>query len=149
MSISISFRQKKNDKDEDLLLFPEMGSTPAEQTRGIEWLAQSDEGRLAVDVYETDSEIMVQAAIAGVEPEDLEVFVHNDMLTVRGKRIQQTEVSSDKYLTRECHWGAFSRSIILPVEVDAERIAATLKNGILTVRMPKIKRSKRIEIKEI
>lgn len=149
MAISISFKPKKG-PDDEFLLFPEMGAPVSQnEARSVEWLSAADEGRLSVDVFETEGEIVLQAAIAGVEPEDLEVFVHNDMLTVRGKRVHSAEVSSERYLTRECHWGAFSRSIILPIEVDAENINATLKNGILTVRMPKVQRSKRIHIKEL
>lgn len=134
------FLSKKTVRD-DLSLFPGMlagGSMPG-----------GDEGRLAVDVFETDKDIVAVTAIAGVEPENIEVFVHNDMLTIRGRRHNECEAGDRDYLVRECHWGSFSRSLILPTEVDAEAIAATLKNGVLSVRMPKIHRSKRIDIKEV
>ncbi|MBI4457598.1 Hsp20/alpha crystallin family protein [Candidatus Uhrbacteria bacterium] len=133
----MSFLAKKS-SNEELSLFPGMSAGGT----GL----SADEGRLAVDVYETDKDIVAVTTIAGVEPENLEVFVHNDLLTIRGRR--QNECEAGDYLVRECHWGAFSRSLILPTEVDAEAIAATLKNGVLSVRMPKIHRSKRIAIKE-
>ena len=100
------------------------------------------EGELAVDVYQTDSDIVVQSTIAGVKPEDLDISVENDMLTIRGKRASETKEEGKNYFYQECYWGAFSRQIILPEEVDPNRIEASMKNGILTIRLPKINRAK-------
>lgn len=130
--------------DEGLFLFP---AAPAARDDG--WFAAYDEGQLSIDALETDREIIIRSAIAGVRPEDLEVFVQNDMLTVRGRRQEECVEADGRYIVRECHWGAFSRSIILSSEVDAERITATLKNGVLTVRLPKAERTKKIAIKDI
>jgi HSP20 family protein len=151
MAFTISLK-RKGPEDEDLLLFPEAeGLAPMrarEERQDDGWLHGHDEGRLAVDVYETEKEIVIMSAIAGVKPEDLEVFLHNDMLTVRGRR-SGCEIPGGKPLVRECHWGSFSRSVILPTEIDADGIAATLKDGVLTVRLPKLERSKRISVKEV
>lgn len=150
MALAISLKPKRDD-DEEFLLFPEAGkaaqqkSAPANDDR---WLAAHEEGRLAVDVYETDNEIVIKSAIAAVQPENLEVFMHNDMLTIRGNRHDDETIQRGRTVVRECHWGAFSRSVILPTEVDADRINATLRNGILTIRMPKVERSMRIAVKE-
>ena len=100
------------------------------------------EGELAVDVYQTDSDIVVQSTIAGVKPEDLDISVENDMLTIRGKRTSETKEEGKNYFYQECYWGAFSRQIILPEEVDPNRIEASMKNGILTIKLPKINRAK-------
>ncbi len=100
------------------------------------------EGELAVDVYQTDSDIVVQSTIAGVKPEDLEISVENDVLTIRGKRESETKQEGKNYFYQECYWGAFSRQIILPEEVDPNRIEAAMKNGVLTIKLPKINRSK-------
>ena len=131
---------------EEHLLFPELGASGHEYSS---WGHIHDEGQLAVDVYERQDEIVMQSAIAGVRPDDFEVFVHNDMLTVRGKRRHESIEKDGRYLVQECHWGAFSRSIILPTEVDADGISATIKNGILTVRMPKLERTRKIKVKKL
>lgn len=150
MALTISLR-KKPDDEEELLLFPEAAHLhPVKTGHDAEepWLGGHEEGRLAVDVFETDKELCIKSAIAGVKPEDLEVFVHNDMLTIRGKRTADEE-SGSRHLVRECHWGSFSRSVILPSEVDVDMIAATLKDGVLIVRMPKKHRSKLVSVKEL
>src|ERR1051325_9320821 len=139
MALAISLKPKRDD-DEEFVLFPEAEKkarqpAPASDDR---WLAPHEEGRLAVDVHETDDEIIIKSAIAAVQPENLEVFMHNDMLTIRGTRHDDETIERGRAVVRECHWGAFSRSVILPTEVDADRINATLKNGILTIRMPKV-----------
>lgn len=149
MGITISL--KKKDKEDELVLFPEAENLPpvAPKERNEEpWALDQGEGQLAVDVYETDGEIVIRSAIAGVKPEDLEVFVHNDMLTIRGNRPPECSEHGARHLVRECHWGSFSRSLILPSEIDADRIGAELKNGVLTVRLPKLERSKKIQVKE-
>src|SRR5262249_19517904 len=116
---------------------------------GAAWLGAEDEGRLAVDVLETEKEIVIKSAIAGVKPEDLEVFVHDDMLTVRGSRHADVhEEKGARHLVRECHWGSFSRSVILPTEIDVEKISATIRDGVLVVRLPKTHRNKRISVRE-
>ena len=122
------------------MLFP--GTSDATQ----ETLVSADEGRLAVDVFETERELIIKSAIAGVRTEHLEVFVHNDMLTLRGQRKEEVEPGAVP-LVRECHWGSFSRSIILPTEIDADHISAALKDGVLTVRLPKVERSRKISVK--
>ncbi len=101
--------------------------------------AASDEGdgQLTVDVYQTPDTIVIKSTIAGVKPEDLDVSITNDMVTVRGMRRHDEEVQEDDYFYRECYWGNFSRSIILPVDIIAEKADASLKDGILTIRIPK------------
>ena len=104
------------------------------------------EGQLAIDVYQTQEELVVQSAIAGVKPEDLEIFLERDILTIKGVRQKPFEENGD-YFTQECYWGPFSREVILPVEVDPDKVEATMKEGILTIRIPKILREKRRQIK--
>lgn len=102
-----------------------------------EWLEDAYEGQLSVDVYETPKEIVIISAIAGVEPEDVDVSINNDMVTIKGTRKKERTEEGDNYFLQECHWGGFSRSIILPTDVLADKIDATLTNGILEVRLPK------------
>lgn len=99
--------------------------------------AEEQEGQLTVDVFQDDETIIIQSTIAGVSPDDLDVSITNDMVTIRGERRQQYTVDQEDYFYQECYWGTFSRSIILPVEIDADRAEAKIKNGILTVRIPK------------
>ncbi len=113
-----------------------------------EWLDEDyEEGQLSIDVYQTPAEIVVKSTIAGVKPEDIDISINNDMLTIRGKREMQETINNDLYLYRECYWGSFSRSFILPLEVEADKIEATLENGILTITLPKAKSAKQISIK--
>ncbi|TFG35236.1 MAG: Hsp20/alpha crystallin family protein [Parcubacteria group bacterium] len=121
-----------------------------EESRDESWLTENFDGQLSVDVYQTEKEIVVKSTIAGVAVEDLDISLHNDMLTIRGKRNKDYEINPDDYFYQECYWGGFSRSIILPIEVKADEIAATLKNGILTVTLPKAQKSslKIVNIKE-
>ena len=106
-----------------------------------------DEGQLSIDVYQTPKALIVKSTIAGVKPDDIDIAINNDMLTIRGKREMMEEIREDDYLFRECYWGSFSRSVILPVEVEADKIEAELENGVLTITLPKAKSAKEISIK--
>lgn len=104
------------------------------------------EGQLAIDVYQTETELAIQSAIAGVKPENLDISLEKDVLTIRGNRQKPSGEERD-YFTQECYWGPFSREVILPVEVDPGQVEATMKEGILTIRIPKILREKLRKIK--
>jgi HSP20 family protein len=110
---------------------------------------ENNEGQLTIDVYQTDSDIVIKSTIAGVKPEDLDVSINNDMLTIRGERKNEEQVMEENYYYQECYWGSFSRSVILPIDVVADKIEASMKNGILTVRMPKAdsNKSKKIQVR--
>ena len=110
------------------------------------WLEESD-GELAVDVYQTKNDIVVQTAVAGVKADDLDVSIENDLVTISGRRESHKVEEEKNYYYQECYWGAFSREIILPEEVDASRAEATFKDGILTLILPKTKRQKTKKIK--
>ena len=96
---------------------------------------------LAIDLYQTEENIIVKAAMAGVKPEDLKISLHNDLLTIKGSRQEENDWSKREYLYQECLWNSFSRSLILPHEVDSEKIEADLKDGVLTITLHKINRS--------
>lgn len=116
---------------------------PPEEKKEIkeidEWLPES-EGQLTIDVYQTPTEIVIKSTIAGVSPDDLDITITNDMVTIKGKREKDEEIKTDDYYYQECYWGMFSRSVILPVDVEAERAEAGMKNGILTIRLPKVEK---------
>jgi HSP20 family protein len=95
------------------------------------------EGQLTIDVYQNDKEIVIKSTIAGVKPEDLDVNINDEMVTIKGKRDQGEEVDPENYYYQECYWGPFSRTIILPVEIVTDKAEALMKNGILTIKLPK------------
>lgn len=96
------------------------------------------EGELAIDVYETDGDFVIQSTIAGVKAEDLDITIENDIVTVKGSREKQTTEETKKYYYQECYWGTFQRQVILPEEVDGSQAEAKIKDGVLTLRIPKI-----------
>lgn len=118
------------------------------ETEEAGWLGEEyEEGQLSIDVYQTPTKLIVKSTIAGVKAEDIDISINNDMLTIRGKREMTEKIKEENYLYKECYWGSFSRSIILPVEIDAENIGAALENGVLTVTLPKARSAKQISIK--
>jgi HSP20 family protein len=112
------------------------------------WLEDDfEEGQLSIDVFETPNQIVVKSTIAGVKPENLDISINEDILTIRGERQAEEKIKEEDYLYRECYWGAFSRSIILPCEIKPNKIKADIENGVLTIVLPKEKPSKEINIK--
>ena len=107
------------------------------------WFEQ--EGQLAIDIYQTENELVIRSAIAGVKPESVEISFERDIITIRGRREKPFEEKED-YFSQECYWGPFSRELILPVEVDPNLAEAAMKEGILTIRLPKIEREKKKKI---
>lgn len=133
------FKMFKNNKEQKLQNAPEKAHA---------WLKEDfEEGQLSIDVYETEKNIVIKSTIAGAKPEDLDITIDNDMLTIRGQRHDQAEKENRDYLYQECYWGSFSRSVILPVEVDAKKIDAALENGVLTIVLKKTKKAKKVGIK--
>jgi len=126
------------------------GALIREDHSGVnEWLNYAEpetEGQLAIDVYQTAKKIIIKSTIAGAKPEDLKISLHHDLLTVSGVRESGAAVAEEDYLYRECYWGAFSRSIILPAEVDPKRVNAELENGVLTITLYKAETGQ-IEVK--
>ena len=90
-----------------------------------DWLEDDNqeeiEGQLAVDVYQTKENVVIKAPISGVDSKNLDVSIAEEVVEIRGERVQETTVPADDYYVQECYWGTFSRSIILPASVNAER----------------------------
>ena len=109
------------------------------------WLEDNSneiEGQLSIDVYQTEKEIIVRSTLSGVKPENLKISLHHDLLTIKGFREEEDKIREEDFLYKECYWGSFSRSIILPFEVDNRDIKAEMENGILTISLKKIKPEK-------
>lgn len=122
---------------------------PESSLQAGEETESAQEGQLTIDVYQTESEIVIKSTVAGVSPNDIDITITNDMITIRGMRERDEDISPENYYYQECYWGPFSRSVILPVDVEAEKVEASLKNGILTIRLPKAERerTKKIPVK--
>ena len=113
-------------------------------------IKEEEEGQLTIDVYQSKDSIIIKSIVGGVKAEDLDISVTADMITIKGKRINPDDVKADNYYYQECFWGNFSRSVILPCDIKTDEVRATMKNGILTVKLPKIEKnsSMKIEVKE-
>ena len=111
-----------------------------------DWFRETEEGQLSVDVFRKGNFLIVRSTMAGVSPDHLDIALNGDLLTIRGQRESNYEIKEDEWFHQECYWGGFSRSIILPVDVQEEKIKATIRNGILTIELPKAKK-KDINIK--
>jgi len=116
-------------------------------TKGERNWEEEVEGQLAVDVYQTKNDVVIKAPIAGIDAEELDIAVTNESVAIKGERYDVKEVDTDEYHAQECYWGAFSRSVMLPVECDSEKAEASFKKGILTVRIPKLVKTKTRKIK--
>lgn len=106
-----------------------------------------EEGELSVDVYQTPAEIIIEAMVAGVKPEDLHLSITRDMVTIKGRRDGNTQVTHDDYFYKELYWGAFSRTILLPHEVEIEEAEAVEKHGLLIIRLPKVDKARQTKLK--
>ena len=106
-----------------------------------------EEGELAIDMYQTPTEIIVKAMVAGVKPEDIDISITRDMITIRGKREESHDITGDDFFHRELYWGAFSRTIILPQEIEVEETEAVNKNGLLIIRAPKLDKNKQTKLR--
>ncbi len=109
--------------------------------------SEQPEGSLTVDVYRDDGEIIIQSTIAGAVAPDLDISILNDMVTIKGSRQPDAKVRSNDYYYQELYWGPFSRSIILPEEIDVDSAKASMKNGILTIRLPTLEKTKTKRLK--
>ncbi len=105
------------------------------------------EGQLTVDVYQTPEEIVIKTMVAGVRPEDLDVNITRDMVTIKGKREETSEAHDHDFFHRELYWGSFSRTIMLPEEIEVEDAEATEKHGLLVIKLPKIDKSKQSKLR--
>lgn len=111
------------------------------------WEGDDAEGQLAVDVYQTKNDVVVKAPVAGVDPDGIDIIVTNESVSIRGERYDEKEVDQEGYHFQECYWGSFARQVMLPIECDSDKADATFKSGILTVRIPKLVKTKTKKVK--
>ena len=152
------FKRKKNkkiDKKTENNLFEKASKNSNKKVKIEEeiieekknWIEEDiEEGELLVDVYQSDNDIVIRSTIAGVNPEDIDIDINNDMITIRGRRKEEIVAEEEDFFYKECYWGGFSRSIILPCEVHASKVKASLKNGVLTVTLPKVMTKRAVKV---
>ncbi len=122
--------------------------TKGNKKNGNGWIEEeNEEMELTVDVYQTPADIIVQTMVAGVKPDDLELTIARDMITIKGKREENRNIDEENYFIKELYWGKFSRSILLPQEVEPEEVEATEKHGLLTIKIQKVDKEKKNTIK--
>ncbi|MEK7145472.1 MAG: Hsp20/alpha crystallin family protein, partial [Patescibacteria group bacterium] len=113
-----------------------------------EWLEEENgDGQLAVDVYQTPDDIFIRAMVAGVKAEDLDISITRDMVTIKGLREGSHEISEENFFFKELYWGSFSRTILLPQEVEVEEAEASEKNGLLSIRLPKVDKGRQTKLR--
>lgn len=103
---------------------------------------ETEEGELAVDVFQTPTEIVIKAMIGGVRPEDLNISSNRDMVIIKGKREDTETAMAGDYFKQELYWGSFSKTISLPAEVEPDEAEVSERHGLLTIRLPKVDRSR-------
>lgn len=135
------------DEYEDDML-DERGDT---EEPGAQWQEPAEEiteeGELPIDMYRTSDSIVIRALVAGVHPEDLEVAITRDMVTIRGTRDEDQEAPDEDYQFRELFWGSFSRTIVLPEEIVIDEAEAKEKHGLLTIVLPKVDKDRSTKLK--
>lgn len=110
-------------------------------------MTEEEEGQLAVDMFQTPSDIIVKTMVAGVKPEDLDISITRDMVTIHGRRMESSEVNDGDFFHKELYWGAFSRTIVLPAEIEIEEAEAKEQHGLLTLTLPKIDKNRQSKLK--
>ena len=112
------------------------------------WIDEDEkEGELTADVYQTADMIIIKTMIAGVKPEDLDISITRDMVTIKGRREEERVSREEDYFMRELYWGSFSRTIQLPEEIDVDDSEAIEKHGLLIIRLPKLDKKRQSKLK--
>ncbi len=132
--------------DDDSFDYDEQESHIQENVNELEEMDKPD-AELAVDVYQTTDEIVVRALVAGTTSSNLDLDLTREMLTIKGTREEPKESEKEDYFIQELYWGTFSRTILLPEEVEVEEAKAIENHGVLTVRLPKINKSRKLKLR--
>lgn len=120
---------------------------PVKRDFGAPVQQERAEGHLPVDMYQTPSEIVIRTFVAGVRPDEMNVSISRDMVVIEGSREERSEVSGPDYFNQELFWGAFSRTIMLPQEVDVDGAQASSKDGLLIITLPKLDRTRQTKLR--
>lgn len=124
-------------------------NTPAAAPQPLPYEHREEEpaGQLPVDVYQTANEIVIRAFIAGVRPDEMNVSISRDMVEIDGSREERDQVVGTDYFSQELFWGSFARTILLPQEVDVDAATAGAKDGLLTIVLPKLDKTRQTKLR--
>ena len=125
----------------------EMDEDISIRSQNLSDIGSIDEGELSVDVYQNQNEIIIKTMVAGVKPEDLDVSISRDMVTIKGKRETEKTIADDDFFHKELYWGTFSRTIVLPQEIDVDSSEALEKHGLLIIKLPKLDKNRSTRLK--
>lgn len=144
---SIDVEDEQIDSKRDYLLKGSKNEKE-EKKSGNGWMEEeNEEAELSIDVFQTPTDIVIQTMVAGVRPDDLELSVARDTVTIRGKREESRTIDEDNYFVKELYWGKFSRTLSLPAEVEPEEVEATERHGLLTIKIKKVDKEKKNTVK--
>lgn len=121
--------------------------TSLSESRGNFMDEAEEEGQLTVDVHQTPDEIIIKTMVAGVRPEDLDINITRDMVTIKGRREESVEIEQTDYFHKELYWGSFSRTVMLPEEIEVEEAEAVERHGLLTIKLPKVDKAKQNKLR--
>ena len=139
---------RMDDTDDEEVVETKLPSKTKGGEAGEAWFdEESEEGQLTVDMYQTPSEIVIKSMVAGVKPEDLDISITRDIVTIKGKRETERFVKDEDYFHQELYWGSFSRTIMLPAEIEVEEADAIEKHGLLILKLPKIDKNKQTRLR--
>jgi HSP20 family protein len=145
-TVRVDTNDEELDIEEHRKLTPDRGNQKTAEVQN-EWIEEQEEGQLTVDVFQTPNDIVIKTIVAGVKPEDLDISISRDMVTIKGRREEMREVTDDDYFHRELYWGQFSRTVLLPEEIDVESSEASERHGLLTIRLPKIDKRRQTKLR--
>lgn len=128
--------EKENEEIEEL-----------EEMKGKRGADDDSDGQLTVDVYQTSNDIIIKTMVAGIRPEDLDISITRDMVTIKGSREDSGGIDDEDYFQRELFWGSFSRTILLPQEIEIEEAEAIERHGLLTIKLPKINKDRQTKLR--
>lgn len=127
--------------------YDQIEEIPMHQTNSLDQAYEDEDGELAIDLYQDGNNLVIKAMTAGVQKHDLDISITREMVTIKGRREPDTRIREDQYFTQELYWGSFSRSMMLPEEVEVEEAEAHEQHGLLTIILPLINKNKEAKLK--
>ena len=126
-----------------------LSSEKKEEAGQEEWMSDTSQGQLVVDIYEKDEALIIESTIAGVKAQDIDITIEPDLIVIRGERKKSKKAENRRYYYQECFWGKFSRTLVLPFPIKPDQVKANFRNGMLIISLPKVEeKSKQVQIKE-
>lgn len=151
--ITGSVPYEETTEEEEVIIVPNSRTVPKADKSEASWLTaeEEEEGELTVDVYQTPTEVVIQTMVAGVKPEDLNISITREIVTIKGRRERPSDTGEANYVNKELYWGAFTRTMMLPAEVEVDQAEAIERHGLMTIRLPKTdkERIQKIKVKSI